>query len=146
MRELTFPNGHGEVTSPQPWERQPTESTKAFQAFELYRSMGHERSLSKVGRELGKATQLLSRWSSRHEWQKRVAAWDAHQAQTINAEVLASTAEMRRRQVIQALELQSKAQKRLLKMSDAEIEGSQSLRALPANEDGSGDGEERARH
>jgi len=114
-------NGHVESALAQPWERQPAEGNKAFQAFELYRSMGHERSLSKVGRELGKSTQLLSRWSSRHEWQKRVAAWDAHEAQTINAEVLAGTAEMRRRQCQQALALQTRAQERVQNMSKEEI-------------------------
>jgi len=60
---LTPPNGHGEPPPPQPWQRQPTESSKAFQAFELYRAMGQERSLLKVGQQLVNSTQLLSRWS-----------------------------------------------------------------------------------
>ncbi|MBV8630462.1 MAG: hypothetical protein JOZ83_06025 [Silvibacterium sp.] len=45
----------------------------------------------------------------------------SHEAQTVNREILAGTAEMRRRQVQQALGLQARALKRLYAMSDAEV-------------------------
>ena len=34
--------------SPDLWERQQGESTKAYEAFSIYRDMGYQRSLSKV--------------------------------------------------------------------------------------------------
>ncbi len=60
----------------QPWERQYRESTKAFEAFALYRDMGADRSLSKVEEKLEKSHTLIGRWSSRWKWVDRTLAWD----------------------------------------------------------------------
>ena len=49
------------------WDRLPGESLKAFEAFRIYRDMGTGRSHVRVGQELGKSTDLISRWSAR--WQ-----------------------------------------------------------------------------
>jgi len=43
------------------WERQPGESSKAFEAFECYRGLGASRRLLKVSQQLVKSTTLLSR-------------------------------------------------------------------------------------
>ena len=58
------------------WERQPAESTPAFQAFVAYRDGGPERSVRAVAQKLGKSASLIGRWSSQHAWSGRVAAWD----------------------------------------------------------------------
>lgn len=60
-----------------PWDCQPGETSKAYQAFVTYRDMGPDRSLRAVGQELDKSHQVLSRWSSQHHWVSRVAAWDS---------------------------------------------------------------------
>lgn len=62
----------------QPWERRPTESVPAFEAFAEYRDMGPERTLVLVAAKLRKSATLMGRWSSVHEWAERTAAWDAH--------------------------------------------------------------------
>lgn len=62
-----------------PWEKQPNESAKAFEAFVIYRDLGEERSHAKVARQLGKNVALISRWSSRWKWVERVDLWDAEQ-------------------------------------------------------------------
>lgn len=54
------------------WERQENESAKAYEAFSLYRDLGPERSLARVGQTLGKSRALMERWSSRHDWVDRV--------------------------------------------------------------------------
>ncbi len=59
------------------WSRQEGESARAFEAFALYRDMGPERSLAKVGRGLGKSRGLMERWSSAHDWVDRVEALEA---------------------------------------------------------------------
>lgn len=59
------------------WERQPDETGKAYEAFAIYRDMGVSRSAAKVGKRLGKSKMLMDRWSSRHKWVERAAAWDA---------------------------------------------------------------------
>jgi hypothetical protein len=56
------------------WERQPQETSKAYEAFQLYRDMGLGRSTARVARELGKSKTLMDRWSSRHDWVGRVQA------------------------------------------------------------------------
>ena len=60
-----------------PWDRSPDESGRAYAAFTAYLHMPPwGRSLAKLGRSLGKSTQLLEGWSSKHAWQARVAEWD----------------------------------------------------------------------
>lgn len=59
-----------------PWERARDESTEAYAAFVLYRELGPDRSLRAAARQLGKSERLLKRWSSRHRWQDRMAAWE----------------------------------------------------------------------
>jgi hypothetical protein len=56
------------------WGRQENESARAFQAFEVYRDLGVERSLVKVGQTLGKSRALIERWSAQHDWVDRVEA------------------------------------------------------------------------
>ena len=62
-----------------PWERARDESTKAHAAFVLYRDLGPDRSLRAAASQLGKSERLLKRWSSRHRWQDRLAAWEERQ-------------------------------------------------------------------
>lgn len=61
----------------QPWDRHPGESAKAYEAFVIYRDMGAERTVRKVAESLGKSDTLIVGWSSRHEWVRRVSAWDS---------------------------------------------------------------------
>lgn len=64
-----------------PWERQPGESAKAYQAFKAYRDMPPaERSVRKSGGD-SKGTARERRflgWSSEFRWVERAAAWDGH--------------------------------------------------------------------
>ncbi len=59
------------------WERQEAESSRAYEAFSLYRDMGSGRSLAKVGQSLGKSVKLMERWSVEHSWVDRVEALEA---------------------------------------------------------------------
>jgi hypothetical protein len=59
------------------WERQPGETSRAYEAFSTYRDLGPARSLAKVGQLLGKSTGLMERWSAVHSWVDRVAALEA---------------------------------------------------------------------
>lgn len=65
---------------PLPFEQQPKESAKAFAAFSLYLSLGPERSMAAVGKELGKSEGLIERWSSKFDWPARVQAHASHMA------------------------------------------------------------------
>lgn len=58
------------------WERQETESSKAFQAFCVYRDFGAGRTLAKVAEKLRKSYDLIRRWLKNYFWQNRADAWD----------------------------------------------------------------------
>ena len=57
-----------------PWERQPGESGRAYEAFRLFRDLGPARSLREVP---GTAYRTLARWRTDHRWIARAQAWDA---------------------------------------------------------------------
>ena len=58
------------------WERQPRESSEAWEAFQIYLSLGAQRSVLKVAKECTKSYSLLRRWSSKWNWVERVRARD----------------------------------------------------------------------
>lgn len=60
-----------------PWERMPGESSKAYEAFSVYRDMGPRRSQLKVAKELTKSRPYIGELSSKFDWVNRASAWDA---------------------------------------------------------------------
>ncbi len=78
------------MTTTQSWQRQPTESAKAFNAFKTYRDMGASRSLEKVREKLARTAgydRQLQEWSSQHGWVARAVAYDAHMDDLAQAEL-----------------------------------------------------------
>jgi hypothetical protein len=68
------------TAQPLPWDQQAGETARQFEAFRRYRNRTPaERSLAKVGQELGVSTSYLERLSSELQWMQRVAAWDHEQ-------------------------------------------------------------------
>ena len=65
---------------PQPWERQPEETNKAWNAFRLYRDMEPaERSTQEVANKLLlNSTRHIREWCTEHNWVARAGAYDAH--------------------------------------------------------------------
>ncbi len=62
-----------------PWEMQPGETPKAFEAFVLYRDMpacGEKRSMNVVAKKLEKSGTVIHRWSSKYKWTERVKEYD----------------------------------------------------------------------
>ncbi len=77
------------------WERQPSETTKAFSAFQLYLHMpvkdpatpSNNRTLLNVSNKLGyavhngdKPSTAIEGWSSKHAWVERARAYDSYLA------------------------------------------------------------------
>jgi hypothetical protein len=60
-----------------PWDCQPGESSKAYQAFVIYRDLGADRSIQRVANELSKNRGTLTNWSHTWYWAERAAAWDS---------------------------------------------------------------------
>jgi len=65
------------------WERRPGESRQAYRAFEAYLGLGQARSLRAVAKRVGCHLSLIKRWSSKHDWRVRGAAWDQSQTQEV---------------------------------------------------------------
>jgi hypothetical protein len=99
-RELTAPTDPLDDDTPlylpplSPWERLPTETPEAWDAFTHYRDMGPSRSLAKVGRTCGKSTSLMEQWSVKHGWVARVEAWDDELDRERRAEHIVAVREM----------------------------------------------------
>jgi hypothetical protein len=69
------------VPTPEPFERQPGEPTKAYSAFTVYRNTpAQERSLRRVTSEVGHTHhKQVETWSVRWGWKARADAWDDYQ-------------------------------------------------------------------
>ena len=63
---------------PHPWDKRTAESSKAYQAFAIYRDLGVGRTLGDTALKLKKSTMIISRWSSLFSWIKRCAEYDAY--------------------------------------------------------------------
>jgi len=79
------------------WTRLPNETSKAFEAFELYRDMGPKRSIQKVGERLVKNPKVLARQSKKYQWVERANAFDAHVGERKAEETARELIEMNRR-------------------------------------------------
>jgi hypothetical protein len=86
--------------------RRPGESAKAFAAFEVYRDMGPDRSIQKVGKQLAKNPKTLARHSKRHEWVKRAAAFDGWVSEEKAKKTAREIIEMNQRHAMQAQSFQ----------------------------------------
>lgn len=85
------------ILEPEPWERQLNETSRAWEAFTVYRDMGASRSIVKVSRELGKNRVTLEEWSTKYDWVKRCAAWDAEKDRVARETQIKDIIEMRQR-------------------------------------------------
>lgn len=61
-----------------PWEKQPRETIKQFEAFQIYRDGLYQRSLAHVAATLGKSEGLIGAWSSKNNWVERADAYVDH--------------------------------------------------------------------
>lgn len=78
-------NPYEPVPDRKPYERQPKETEKAFQAFTYYRDLGFERTIEKATviyrdhygmEEVEYGNRILQGWSSKFGWVIRAEAWD----------------------------------------------------------------------
>lgn len=88
-----------------PWEQLPNESSAAFEAFVVYRD-SHPRSLRKVCDSLDKSKSLIESWSREHNWVSRAQKWNAELDNKSQQVQIEEVAEMKRRQIKMAIEMQ----------------------------------------
>ena len=104
-----------------PWEQQPGESAKAFEAFAIYRDMGVERSVRKVTQRLNKSLTLIGKWSSRYNWPERARAYDRDLDRQAHAQAVRDVRSMTNRHIRIAMQLQAKALEALEQLNVATL-------------------------
>ena len=104
-----------------PWEQQPGESAKAFEAFAIYRDMGVERSVRKVTQRLNKSLTLIGKWSSRYNWPERARAYDRDLDRQAHAQAVRDVRSMTNRHIRIAMRLQAKALEALEQLNVATL-------------------------
>lgn len=107
--------------NPEPWERQPNETPRAYEAFTVYRDLGRGRSIAKAARKEGKAKVTWEKWSRANNWVERVAAWDAEQDRISRQAQLDDIKKMRKRHADLASAMLIKAARALQRIPEDEI-------------------------
>ncbi len=105
-----------------PWDIQPGETARAYQAFAIYRDMGPERSLAKAGQKLGKNLTTITGWSTKYGWVERAAAFDAEAARRATAKSLDDHAEVRARQAQLGRLMQARGAQRIGQLDPSTLE------------------------
>ena len=113
-----------------PWERQQGESAQAYEAFDHYLKQGDNRSLSRLGQELGKSKTLLERWSSRWHWQERIRQYTNEVRRIEFAEDQKKLKSMRQRQMKIAEVMQQKGFNALRNLDEGTIYAKDIIRMI----------------
>jgi hypothetical protein len=92
-----------------PWERQPGESGKAYQAFAIFRDLPlSRRTLTECARLVGKSPPAIYNWAKKWDWDNRCAIYDAYQQSIEIANKQEGIKAMNERQIEEAQEFQRK--------------------------------------
>ena len=119
-----------QLEPPEPWERQPTESRAAFEAFATYRDQDGRRSLRRVAQSVGKTSSVVANWSVQHRWVARCDLWDAELDRVRREATKATVEEMAARHAAMASSLLTKVGWRLVDLKGETLSIDQLLRAL----------------
>lgn len=106
---------------PLPYERQPYETKKQFEAFKVYRDMGFDRSIREVARTLNKSASMIGRWSSANNWVERVKQYDVDMDRKEIIENLKKRKEMVKRHAQTSKLFQQKILERIQRLNPAEL-------------------------
>jgi len=115
-----------------PWNMRPSETARAFQAFEVYRDMGLDRSLERVASGDNPVTSglpVLRNWSAANDWVARVRAFDEAAAAKAADRALEDAATVRARQAQHAKAIQLRAMQKIAAMDPGDMSMSEATRA-----------------
>lgn len=102
------------VSDRQPWEKQPEETPKAYQAFCVYRDMGTGRTVdgayqrrtmgAREAHQEKRADGTWKRWSSQHRWVERANAYDQYLDSERLKAIAVADSDQARQEYLQQLE------------------------------------------
>lgn len=104
------------------WDRQPNETSKAYEAFCTYLRLGSERSVPQVGRELNKNYSHVYKWYYMWSWDKRAASYDSRLNQEMVEDSKRQIRLMNQKHTEVASQMVEKLSERLLQMDLDELE------------------------
>lgn len=114
-----------------PWDQQPGEGTKAFEAFRIYRDLGPGRSHRVAFTKLTGRDNSRGRfdvWSSQNDWVKRVEEYDRWMDQHYTNKMAEEVKEMAERHAKMAVVFLNKVVERLQKIDPNTLSPDQLLR------------------
>ena len=113
-----------------PWDRLPEESSKAFEAFKVFRDLGLKRNQMKVNEILrGKEGRgAMGVWAMKFKWAARANAYDRHLDRMETEAKAEAVAEMAKRHASIASDFILKVSKRLLEIDPAKLNNDQIIK------------------
>ena len=120
------------------WDRQKSETQKAFNAFGLYRDLGYTRSMQKVAQMYAKETgrkentilTQLKRWSTKYEWVKRTEDYDVEQDRLYQIDNKEKIKQMRERHLTFEVVKQTKGFDKIRNLTVDELDARDALALL----------------
>jgi hypothetical protein len=97
------------------------ESAKAYAGFCVFKDLGPERTLQKVGEKLQKSYQLMQRWGKRFNWHNRAADFDEHSEGELQRRLLVRRARARERALAAAEMLDEKVSEAIKALEITEV-------------------------
>lgn len=111
-----------------PWERQRGETSKAYEAFCVYRDLPlSKRTIAEAAEKLGKHRTGLEHWAQRYNWKERVLAYDAYMAGLTLIDRKKELDEANKRHVQEARAIQYKAMEALQAMRPEDLKPAEIL-------------------
>ena len=104
-----------------PWERQPGESEKAYEAFLVFKNAGPGRTIISVSRKLQKSYTIIRRWYKAWDWKTRVEAFDRENDRAEQERLQKEHVAMLKRHMKISTAVQAKALKALEGMEPEEL-------------------------
>ena len=92
-----------------PDERQPWETSKAYNAFRIYLEMGSGRSIRGVAQKLNKTSTQIGNWSSENQWDERIKRYENYLAKKAREKEVEDRTKMRERHIAIAGLMEQKA-------------------------------------
>lgn len=112
-----------------PWERQPKETEKAYEAFLIYKNAGPGRTQIDTARRLKKSYRLIKQWAKEWDWKNRVALYDRDVEQKAKAAAEKEQKAMIARHIKIGIQVQGKALEGLKNLKPEKM-GAISVQAL----------------
>jgi hypothetical protein len=118
------------------WDRQSGEPPKPYYRFTLYRDLGPERTLEKVGKLSGVSAALCEAESAKYQWVARSDQWDAHVQSTHDRAYLTEAARKGRQRAAAHHALLTKAMEALKKLDLSKVKMAEIASAVKVASEG----------